>query len=1047
MWKRHLLLPVGILCVLHGLIAQSIIRITPENFGPSGSYVWSSANTYILEGDLILESGTLFILPGTNIFISEENIQSTGLTIGENANILANGTSGNPIHFSLRQSIGFDEIYFENNWKGLHIKQDSESSVSRLTYVSIAHAGAPVQSQTGAALYLENLHDRNIIEFVEVFGSLGDGVRIWGGEVNLKNIVSSFVQDDSFEWDYGWEGYGLYWFGYSYGAYFPSREEGDYGHLLEGHGNIGLNGRVSEPNIFNATLIGGSCEEASFLAENNVGPAILLSDNTKGLLANCLIADISAKGIEVQDSPGNKDSKDQVLSGNLSIKNNVWSKINVSRSGPSSSDPFDLWSTDFGSTETGILSISPNADDPIALFLTQHLISQGNTILKDELYANRKYNACLAIDPRLREKLSGASSEMAKPPETDFFRDSDASTQKGAFSRNDELWISQWTKFDHFALTGEDIRIGFLYQDTILQDGGTIRISCEDYSSFHNDIDFSIWKFDCLPDFDFVFSSSRRGNRRRRPRRKNDTEIPPAFIEDWEALSANSDYDCHPFPSLKFTLEVIDTIPPEIRIIPDGLSGVTAYLEDCDDAWFYEKKVDTLTFSGNAIRLRYIFKAEDYSGNRSQKEYELITLDSAPQTFYADLDMDGFGNPDMTIEALFKPEGFVENGGDCNDADAEVPLQISCNNYQSPDVCTISPEIEVQPYDDFSYHRIVLDSALHPSVPGSNINQCSWNEQFRDYWVKFVPNQTYGLTLKTRKDNVDYPVRLQLYSGSCGSLHLERCFEDYFVGEDLTLEFLDPNKTYFLRIQDKANYLNYFDLALLEFNPLNDLPTFCNRAEPLIFSNLNSCEERTIWDDDAPNGTALFRFVVPQSGELSFTLKTESFFESEIPGLVLFKNVSCDKLNPILLATGTEANGNIASIGSKDLSPGEGFWLGVFNARAYNGPFAFKLTSCTGDQVTSTKNQITNNNNIPEIQIYPNPTQGTAFLQFKTSTPQQLEINLLDLNGQRLQTILSSQPISREWKKQIDLSHLPAGVYLIQWQTIEHLFTTKLIRS
>ncbi len=41
-------------------------------------------------------------------------------------------------------------------------------------------------------------------------------------------------------------------------------------------------------------------------------------------------------------------------------------------------------------------------------------------------------------------------------------------------------------------------------------------------------------------------------------------------------------------------------------------------------------------------------------------------------TFYQDFDVDGFGNPEVTVQACEAPEGYIPSGTDCNDAEASA---------------------------------------------------------------------------------------------------------------------------------------------------------------------------------------------------------------------------------------------------------------------------------------------------------------------------------------------------------------------------------------
>ena len=59
----------------------------------------------------------------------------------------------------------------------------------------------------------------------------------------------------------------------------------------------------------------------------------------------------------------------------------------------------------------------------------------------------------------------------------------------------------------------------------------------------------------------------------------------------------------------------------------------------------------------------------------------------ATNTYYADSDGDGYGDPNITKESCSVPQGYVSNNTDCNDSDALIYPSAPCDDGDS---CTIN---------------------------------------------------------------------------------------------------------------------------------------------------------------------------------------------------------------------------------------------------------------------------------------------------------------------------------------------------------------------
>jgi len=206
----------------------------------TGDVTWTSGNTYILN-DLIAVTGnaTLTIEPCVVVKAARG---ATGLIIDRGAQIDAQGTSTCPIIFtSTEDLLKPGEIVSPNLtgddtglWGGIFVLgQAPVSSVTSpnivsllpqpllytfggnspadnsgtLRFVSIRHTGsetAPAEKPSG--LNLAGVGSGTTIDRVELFANSDDGLKVLGGTVNVRNLVTSHFRDDAYDCEMGYAG-------------------------------------------------------------------------------------------------------------------------------------------------------------------------------------------------------------------------------------------------------------------------------------------------------------------------------------------------------------------------------------------------------------------------------------------------------------------------------------------------------------------------------------------------------------------------------------------------------------------------------------------------------------------------------------------------------------------------------------------------------------------------------------------------------------------------------------------------------------------------
>ncbi|NJO00638.1 MAG: hypothetical protein HC880_02160 [Bacteroidia bacterium] len=156
-----------------------------------------------------------------------------------------------------------------------------------LRYVSIRHGGTVIgdlqQGNEINGLTLGGVGNGTIIEFVEVFANRDDGFEWFGGTVNSKYLIGSFCGDDTFDWDFGYNGKGQYWLAWMDIA-------GDRGAEQDGSAGDVICTLESVPVIVNATYAGD--------AEDGTD-VMILRDNAAAIYARSLFFD-HGTGVQIE---------------------------------------------------------------------------------------------------------------------------------------------------------------------------------------------------------------------------------------------------------------------------------------------------------------------------------------------------------------------------------------------------------------------------------------------------------------------------------------------------------------------------------------------------------------------------------------------------------------------------------------------------------------------------------------------------------------------------------------------------------------------------
>jgi hypothetical protein len=245
--KTKLFLSITVLSALFMSCAEDdtsdiIINTTINNSGGqgptntetillSGSYTsdlsLDNANTYVLNGPVIMESGTTLTIPAGTTIRASANGSDVYLAIAQGAQIIANGTQNAPIVFT-----SASENPKAGDWGGLillgkaPVNSVSGTATSTSEIAGLPYGGTDIADNSGSLRYVrvqysggsadgqsENngfsfygVGNGTVVEYVQMYEGKDDGFEFFGGTVNLDFVSIINAQDDSLDWTEGWSG-------------------------------------------------------------------------------------------------------------------------------------------------------------------------------------------------------------------------------------------------------------------------------------------------------------------------------------------------------------------------------------------------------------------------------------------------------------------------------------------------------------------------------------------------------------------------------------------------------------------------------------------------------------------------------------------------------------------------------------------------------------------------------------------------------------------------------------------------------------------------
>ncbi|MGM0482015.1 MAG: hypothetical protein ACQEQZ_08800 [Pseudomonadota bacterium] len=322
--------------VLSGRLTQDTTLVNSKDDGTTVMYALDGP---VFVGGDKSDSAVLTVDPGTVIFGRQGNDY---LVVSRDSQIMAEGTAEDPIIMTSSQDVLGEETA-AGQWGGfiilgnapsnkcpadgsdcaLQVEGAEEGSVfggtdetdnsGVLKYFVVKHAGfeiAPDNELNG--ITFGGVGSGTTVEYLQVHGNADDGIEMFGGNVDFKHVVLTSIQDDSIDWDNGYQGR----MQFIYVQHDANGGDANRGIEADNDGSDPAKTPMSNPIVSNLTIIGNN-----FQGENS-SEGIYLREGTGAQFYNTVVTGPSEMG-ECLEVEGNPVSQGHLADNTLLMQNSV----------------------------------------------------------------------------------------------------------------------------------------------------------------------------------------------------------------------------------------------------------------------------------------------------------------------------------------------------------------------------------------------------------------------------------------------------------------------------------------------------------------------------------------------------------------------------------------------------------------------------------------------------------------------------------------------------------------------------------------------------